>query len=128
MRKPSAFKPVKFKAPKAAKPEWAKNPFEASGNHDLAIEAMRRGVCLAFRYHDSHRVVGVFTVGLTKAGRPAMSAWQVDGQSNELTLPDWGTFCFDECFNVSLSDRPSPPPPANYSKGAKQFIRIDAEF
>ena len=57
-----------------------------------------------------------------------MSAWQIDGQSNSHPVPGWGLFCFDECFNVALSDFPSPPPPSDYSKGAKQFKRIIAEF
>lgn len=57
-----------------------------------------------------------------------MSAWQIDGQSNSYTIPDWGLFCFDECFDVALSDLPMPAPPPDYRKRAKQFSFIDADF
>ncbi len=65
---------------------------------------------------------------LTLADRPAMSAFQVDGKSNTPPIPDWRLFCFDECFNVALSDLPSSGPRPEYKKGAKQFHRIDAEL
>jgi hypothetical protein len=112
---------------KATKPVWQKNP-NAGAFPALAIRAVREGVCLNFRYHDCRRVVGVFTVGITHADRPAMSAWQIDGQSDSKTIPDWSTFCFDECFDVALSDRPAPATAPDYRKGAKQFKRIDAEI
>ena len=130
-KKPSwgAFKPPKRTGKLAPiKDEWPKNFMMTDVNRGLALTALERGVCLAFDYHGCHRIVGVFTVGLTQANRPAMSAWQVDGQSNEISIPGWGTFCFDECFNVALSDRPAPPAPADYRKGAKNFSRIDREF
>lgn len=127
MSRPIGLSFGKRRSSKPEKPEWSKNTREAASNHDLAVQALRSGVCLVFRYHNCDRVVGVFTVGTTRAGRPAMSAWQVDGQSNEIAIPDWGTFCFDECFNVALSDRPMPSPPSTYRRGAKQFGRIDVE-
>jgi len=122
----AGFKPLKA----AAKPEreWPKNGFEAHGNHTLAIEALRAGVCLAFNYHDLRRTVEVHTVGTTTAGRPAMSVYQVDGESEDGPIPDWRTFCFDECFDVRLSDLPSSGPRPDFKKGAKQFRRIDAEL
>lgn len=130
-KRPTPFggKPLRgFGKPKPIKQEWPKNVMEADANRGLAIAALGRRVCLTLNYHGCHRVIGVFTVGLTQANRPAMSAWQVDGQSNEMTVPGWGMFCFDECFDVALSDHPMPAAPADYCKGAKQFIRIDAEF
>jgi len=35
--------------------------------------------------------------------------------------------CFDECFNMGLSDLPSTAPRPDYRKGHKLFQRIDAE-
>ncbi|MFC3309566.1 hypothetical protein [Blastomonas aquatica] len=107
---------------------WPKNPLAAAKSRQDALLALAQRRCLTFTYHGCYRVVGVFTVGLTQAGRPAMSAWQIDGQSNSGTVPKWGLFCFDECFDVALSDLPMPTQPADYSKGAKQFRIIDAEF
>ena len=56
-----------------------------------------------------------------------MSVFQVDGQTNHPPIPGWRLFCFDECFDVALSNLPSTAPRPDYKKGAKQFIRIDAE-
>lgn len=57
-----------------------------------------------------------------------MSVWQIDGESNTPPIPDWRLFCFDECFNVALSDIPSKAPRPEYKKGAKQFRSIDREI
>jgi len=96
-------------------------------NRSLAIEALEKAVCLKLDYHGRPRIAEVHTVGATTKGRPAMSVYQVDGQANAATIPDWQLFCFDECFNVALSDRPSLAPRAQYEKGSKQFGRIDRE-
>jgi hypothetical protein len=125
IRRPSGRK---LSLPKAARAEWPKNTFEASSNRVLAIKGLDEGVCLTFIHHNCRRVVGVFTIGVSEAGRPTMSAWQVDGESNGRTIPSWGNFCFDECFDVVLSDRPMPPAPADYRKGAKNFKSIEREF
>lgn len=119
--------PKRITASKALKPNWAKNPTQAAANHSLAIEAIDKRLCLTLNYHGCARVAEVHTVGTTTRGRPAMSVYQVDGQANEATIPDWQLFCFDECFNVALSDRPSDAPRPKYEKGAKQFRRIDRE-
>ena len=99
----------------------------ANLNRQLAIEAGKRGLCLAFTYDGLPRVVEVHTVGVTTAGRPAMRAYQVDGQSNTPPIPDWRMFCFDECFNVALTDRKSTAPRPNYKERDKGFKIIDWE-
>lgn len=113
--------------PKPIKRFAKKNPFEAANNHSLALEALRTSVRLTLVYDNCYRVVEVHTVGTTTAGRPAMSVYQIDSETNSTPIPDWRLFCFDECFNVALSDLPSSPPRPDYKKGAKQFKRIDAE-
>jgi hypothetical protein len=126
-RKPSKPKPF-GSAPKPIKPNAKKNPLEASGNKTKAIEALKSGRRLSLVYDDCFRLVDVHTVGTTTAGRPAMSVFQVDGQTNTPPIPDWRLFCFDECFNVTVTDVPSTAPHPDYKKGAKQFKFIDAEF
>lgn len=111
-----------------SKPTRAKNTAQAAGNRDLALQALQESRCLNLTYCDCYRVVEVHTVGITRAGNPAMSAYQIDGQTDSTPIPNWRLFCFDECFNVSLSNLPASPPRPDYSKGAKQFGRIDAEF
>ncbi|MEC5323310.1 hypothetical protein VSX60_08685 [Aurantimonas sp. A3-2-R12] len=124
MRRPVFGKPLKTKRVPAYQP---KNPSEAARNKQQAVSAIGDGLCLTLTYHGYHRVVEVHTVGTTTAGRPAMSAFQVDGQSETPPVPDWGLFCFDECFNVALSNIPSSAPRPDYKKRAKQFRLIDRE-
>ena len=109
------------------KPHKPKNLTQAADNRLKAIEAMDRNICLSCTYDGLPRVVEVHTVGTTTAFRPAMSVWQVDGQSHTPPIPDWRLFCFDECFNVALTNIPSTAPRAQYKKGAKQFRVIDRE-
>jgi hypothetical protein len=121
----STCKPQTKSERRASAFRWPKNQFEAARNRELALEALRRS--LSFDYHDCRRIGEVHTVGTSLKDRPSMSVYQVDGQCNDTTIPGWAYFCFDECFNVSLTDRPAFPPRPDYSKGAKNFRRIDAE-
>lgn len=109
------------------KPYKPKNLAQAATNRALAIKALDGAVCLSMTYDGLKRVVEVHTVGTTTAFRPAASVWQVDGQSNTPPIPDWRLFCFDECFDVALTDIPSKAPRPEYKKGAKQFRKIDRE-
>ena len=118
----------KPKAPPKVAIEKPKNLYGAEANRKIAREALAMGVCLRLTYDQLPRVVEVHTIGVSRADRPAMSVFQIDGQSNSDPIRDWRLMCFDECFNVALSDLPSAAPRPNYRKGAKQFKRIDAEF
>jgi hypothetical protein len=109
------------------KPNKPKNLAQAGDNHRKAIEAINQQVCLSCTYDGLFRVVEVHTVGTTTARRPAMSVWQVDGQSNSTPVTGWRLFCFDECFNVALTDIPSKPSRPEYKKRAEQFRVVDRE-
>ena len=122
-----SFKPKKIPKPKAFKIEPKKNPFEAQANKQKALTALATGRRLTLTYLDCYRVVDVYTVGTSTADRPAMSVFQVDGQSNTPPIPDWRFFCFDECFDVAVSDITASPAQPDFKKGAKQFKSIDAE-
>jgi hypothetical protein len=105
-----------------------KNVAEAANNRLMAIEAIDRGMCLSLTYEGLPRVVEVHTVGTTTAFRPAMSAWQVDGESNTPPIPAWRLFSFDECFNITLTSTPSEGPRTGFRNRAKQFRKIDREI
>jgi len=109
------------------KPDKPKNHVQAGANLTAAQEALARKVCLSFIYDGLPRVVEVHTVGFTRADRAAMNVWQVDGASEDGPIPDWRTFCFDECFDVGLTEMVSQAPRAGFRRGAKQFARILVE-
>lgn len=125
---PNIFGAKTKAAPKPIKPFAQKNPHGALESQNLALQALSAGLCLCLTYDRLPRTVEVHTIGITTAGRPAMSAFQVDGQSNTPPIPDWRLFCFDECWDVAVSDVPSTAPRPDYKKGAKQFARIIAEL
>lgn len=121
------FAPIRAPKPKTFKIEPKKNSFEAAANKQKALNALTTGRRLTLTYLDCYRVVDVYTVGTSAADRPAMSVFQVDGQSNTPPIPDWRFFCLDECFDVAVSDIPASAAHPDYKKGAKQFKFIDAE-
>jgi len=104
-----------------------KNSAGSAANCAVAIKALNADRCLSFTYEGLARIVEVHTVGVTTAGRPAMCAYQVDGSSNSGPVPDWRMFCFDECFDVTITERSSSAPRSEHKRGAKQFRSIDRE-
>lgn len=129
MRKPTfgGYKPPKPVRVLKYKPEPPKNLAQAGHNQEKGIAALRGKLCLSLRYHDLPRTVEVHTVGITTNDRPAMRVWQVSGQSESGSPERFRTMCFDECFDVSLTDLPSAAPRPDYKKGDKAFKIILAE-
>lgn len=104
-----------------------KNLAQAAQNKAIAISAIEKGVCLSLTYEGLARVVEVHAVGTTTAFKPAMSAYQVDGENGLPPVQDWRLFLFDECFDVALSDVKSEAPRPDHKKGARQFRNIDKQ-
>lgn len=127
IKNPFALPKAKKPKPLKVEPARKKNPFEAEQNRSKAIAAIDAGKCVSLVYLDFNRVAEVHTVGTTTAGRPAMSVWQVEGDSKDSPVPGWHLFCFDECFDVAVHDLPSLAPRPDYKKRSKQFRRIDRE-
>ena len=88
------------KAPRKNVPPRHKNPFEQARNQELANEALRDSICLRITYESLPRLVGVHTVGITTAGRPGMSVYQVDGEAKDGPVPNWRLFCFDNASTL----------------------------
>ena len=100
---------------------------EGAYNREKAIQALLHSVCLTLRYDNLPREVEVHTVGVTRAGRSAMSCYQVGGHSNGDSGTRWRLMCFDECFTVGLSDRLSDAPRPEYKKQARALKQIDIQ-
>jgi hypothetical protein len=124
----SLIKPARPMRSSDSAARGAKNTFGAARNHELAVQALRTGVCLSVCYRSRDRIVEVHTIGTTAGGRPVASVYQVDGHSNHTTIPGWALLYLDECFNVALADRPTCAPRPDYRRGAKHFQVIDVEI
>lgn len=120
--------PSPFITSKQVKPEKPKNLLGAAGNRDMALRAGKAKVCLSLTYDGLPRVVEIQVVGTTLKNRPAMRVYQVDGQSHSTPAVDWRLFCFDECFNVSVTQRQASPPRSDKNNRDKGFKRIDWSY
>jgi hypothetical protein len=106
----------------ASKP---KNIFEAGRNHQLALEAGKKRVCLSLRYDGKARIVEVQVVGTSRKDRPAMRVYQVNPQADPTPSKHFRLLCFDECFSVALTDRQTAPPRSNNNNRDEGFNRIE---
>lgn len=95
---------------------------------ELAIAALHRGLCLSFDYDGRHRVVEVHAVGVTSAGRLALSGYQVSGGSNSGPVPGWRLYCLEDCHNVRMTEVQALVPRTGYRRGSALFERIRAEL
>ena len=97
-------------------------------NLELARDALRQGLCLEFVYSGCRRLVEVHAIGVTTAGRLAISAFQVEGSTRSTPIPGWRHFCLEECANVSISETRSEAPRPDYRRGDSQFRHIGAQI
>ena len=100
----------------------------AEFNLELARDALRQGLCLEFVYGGCRRLVEVHAIGVTMAGRLAISAFQVEGNTRSTPIPGWRLFCLEECANVSISGTRSKAPRPGYRRGDSQFSHIGAQI
>jgi len=105
-------------------PQRPKNVFEAARNRTLAIEAGQKRLCLSLEYNGTRRIVEVQVVGTTRKDRPAMRIYQSDPQSNA-PAANFRLLCFDECFQVALTDRQAAPPRSDKNNRDEGFNRIE---
>lgn len=116
------------RTPKPEDPPRISSALVIAHNQSLAVTALGAAVCLRLEHGGLPRLVEVHTVGMTPAGRAAMSAYEVGGRTRAGDLPGWRLFCFDECFDLALTDTPSAAPRPGYRKRAEPFSQIITEL
>lgn len=81
----------------------------------LACETLRKGQCLALRYHGFARVVEVHVVGRTREGAEIMRVWQVSGGSESGEPVGWKMMMLDAVSAPQVTTQRSQAPRPGYN-------------
>jgi hypothetical protein len=95
---------------------------------DIACHALKSGMALELRYNGFSRCVEVHAVGISKAGKLAMSCWQVRGGSASNESVGWKLMKLDDVQSAVVSDEPSQAPRPGYKRGDTRMQRIFCEL
>jgi hypothetical protein len=94
----------------------------------VACDAIGQGKRLELRYDGWTRIVEVHTVGISTAGNPVMSVWQVRGGSNSNEPVGWKLMRLDEALSAHVIDEKSEAPRRGYKRNASGFQRITCQL
>jgi predicted DNA-binding transcriptional regulator YafY len=68
------------------------------------IQAIENKNLLEFSYKDRIRIVEPHTLGINLSNNEVLSAFQVDGESDSIKIPDWGLFTVSKISNLKILD------------------------
>ncbi|MGQ3025415.1 hypothetical protein [Sphingopyxis sp.] len=95
---------------------------------NLAIAALKSGVCLELRYDGFSRVVEVHAVGISTAGNPCMRVYQVRGGSVSNEPVGWKMMTLDKAFSMHLTEEESFAPREGYAPNDRGMSTIFAQI
>lgn len=95
---------------------------------DTIIEAIENRNMLEFDYDGHFRVVEPHTVGISKTGKEMLAAYQVDGESNRVKVPDWGQFSVSKIENLEVLNDVFDGTRPGYTRGDSRMDEIFAEL
>jgi len=96
--------------------------------NDIIIEAIENRKLLEFFYKDHYRVVEPHTFGVSSKGNENLSAFQIDGTSESIVVPDWGLFTIDKMNGLKILNETFEGTRPKYSKGDSRMIEIYKEL
>lgn len=71
---------------------------------DKIIQAIENKNLLEFDYKDRIRIVEPHTLGINLKNNEVLSAYQIDGESDSIEIPDWGLFTISKISNLKILD------------------------
>lgn len=92
--------------------------------HNVALTAMRTGVCLKLQYDGYSRIVEVHAVGESKKGNICMRVYQVAGGSVSGDSVGWKLMTIEKAYTVHLTTMASEAPRQGYSRGDRDMTVI----
>ena len=68
------------------------------------IDAIENKKLLEFTYKGLTRIVEPHTLGINLKDNKMLSAFQIDGESDSIKIPDWGLFSTEKISNLKVLD------------------------
>jgi hypothetical protein len=93
----------------------------------VIIEAIRNRKILSFSYNGLFRVVEPHTVGLSRAGRPALSCYQIKGLHVK-PGHEWDFCVLSNIHDLKLTGEVFLNPRYGYKRGDSRMLTIYAEL
>ena len=94
----------------------------------MALIALKNGVCLSLHYEEFSRLVEVHTVGVDERERHVASVYQVSGASKSNEPIGWKLLLLQDATGATLTTDKSAAPRPGYQRDAKQFTRITGQL
>jgi predicted DNA-binding transcriptional regulator YafY len=95
---------------------------------DQIISAIENRKILEFDYEGQFRVVEPHTVGISKTGKHMLSAFQIDGESNKIKIPDWGQFSISKITHLNIQGNEFKGIRHGYTRGDSRMVEIFSEL
>jgi len=73
---------------------------------------------LEFNYKERIRIVEPHTLGINLKDNEVLSAYQIDGESDSIEIPDWGLFTISKISDLKILDSTFDNP--RFSEGFKR--------
>jgi len=80
--------------------------------------AIKNKNLLEFEYKERTRIVEPHTLGINLKDNEVLSAYQVDGESDSIEIPDWGLFSILKISRLKILDETFAQP--RFSEGFKR--------
>lgn len=77
--------------------------------------AIKNKNLLEFTYKERTRIVEPHTLGINLKDNEVLSAYQVDGESDSIEIPNWGLFSISKISDLKILDETFDQP--RFSKG-----------
>lgn len=80
--------------------------------------AIENKYLLEFNYKERIRIVEPHTLGINLKDNEVLSAYQIDGESDSIEIPDWGLFTISKISDLKILDGTFDNP--RFSEGFKR--------
>ena len=97
---------------------------------NLICTAIENKNLLEFRYKDKIRIVEPHTLGINLKDNEVLSAYQIDGESDTIKIPDWGLFTISKISNLKILDKTFYEPrfSEGYNRNSSRMKEIICEL
>lgn len=92
------------------------------------IEAIENRKLLEFTYDGYFRIVEPHATGISRTGKETLAAFQIDGESNRVQVPDWGQFSIAKIQNLNILEDEFTGTRPGYKRGDSRMNEIFAEL